>query len=395
MQLTLRTLIALRDNMLPPAEHEQLTRKLSDSNAGQLLSQKIERLLKEPQLVDQSHLKSAHQQYSEEGTSADLVAQYIDNIIDEEIIENFESSAVLSDQLLLEIAECHQILATLSVVPEAGKPLARNETRYLTSQIKKVLEEAPEANIFGCDFGSKIKNTETSQQNEESDIKDKSWIVRCENGQKIGPFNAVQLQQQINTQAVTLEDEVWAFGGNEWLAISELVESLALTFPSVFSHSLKNNKNRFRFIPASTLAASVSIAVLYFLLANGTPIPGQLVLASGNQLPKAQISLKFHPLFRPRGAHELPIAEEIDVNSIDGSFSVPAKISAGRIVRSGLHKVTIHVKGGGKSIQGLIPAAYGEKLSTPLQVTVEQAKQLKLVIQPQFEIAPPINQNLK
>ncbi|MDA7938805.1 hypothetical protein N9B71_07035, partial [Pirellulales bacterium] len=141
--------------------------------------------------------------------------------------------------------------------------------------------------------------------------------------------------------------------------------------------------------------ASIGILILYFSFANGTPISGQLVLAGGSQLPKGQITLKFHPLFRPRGAHELPLAEEVDVDSNDGSFSVPAKLSVGGMVRSGLHKVTVHTKNSGRSVQTLIPSAYEKKISTPLQVMVEQAKQLKLVIKAQSEIAPPLNQQLK
>ncbi len=396
MQLTLRTLIALRDKQLPAAEHEQLTRKLSNSKAGQLLNKKIERLLSEPTFIDQD-LDSSYEQLLEETSSADLVAQYIDNIIDEDIIETFEVSAVSSDQLLLEIAECHQILSTLSTVSAVAKPLARNEAQNFTSQIRRSLEEISNQNIFDAsnsdakpDSGAKSEN---SEQSEESEYKNKSWIVRRNNNQKTGPFNAVQLQQQINSDAVTLEDEVWEFGGNEWLPIRELIEPLALTFPSRLSRRLGANK--FQSAAILTVAASVGILIFYFLLANGTPISGQLVLAGGNQLPKGQITLKFHPLFRPRGARDLPIAEEVDVDSKDGSFSVPAKLSAGGIVRSGLHKVTVHMKDAGRAVQALIPSAYEKKISTPLQVMVEQTEQLKLVIKPQFEIAPPIDQKLR
>lgn len=391
MQLTLRTLIAFRDKQLPSAEHEQLTRKLSNSKAGQLLNKKIERLLSEPTLVDHIDLNSSYEQFLEETSSADLVAQYIDNIIDEEIIETFEVSAASSDQLLLEIAECHQILSTLSTVSEVAKPLARNEAQKLTSQIKVSLKEIFNQNLFVV--RNPVAESENSEESEESGYKNKSWIVRCKNNQKTGPFNAVQLQQQINSKAVSLEDEVWEYGGNEWLPIRELVEPLALTFPPRLSPHFGTNK--FQSAATSTVAASIGICVLYFLLANGTPISGQLVLAGGSQLPKGQITLKFHPLVRPRGARDLPIVEEVDVDSKDGSFSIPAKLSAGRIVRSGLHKVTVHTKDAGRSIQALIPSAYEKKISTPLQVMVEQAKQLKLVIKPKFEIAPPIDQKLK
>ena len=391
MQLTLRTLIALRDKQLPAAEHEQLTRKLANSKAGQLLNKKIERILSKPTFIDQNYLDSSFEQLIEETSSADLVAQYIDNNVNEEIIEKFEVSAVSSDHLLLEIAECHQILSALSTVSAVTKPLARNEAQKLTSQIKKSLEEIYNQNIFdGCNSHAESEN---SEQTEGSEYKNKSWIVRCNNNQKSGPFNAVQLQQQINSKAVTLEDEVWEFGGNEWLPIRELVEPLALTFPSRLSRRLVTNK--FQSAATSTVAASIGILILYFSLVNGTPISGQLVLAGGIQLPKGQITLKFHPLFRPRGAHELPPAEEVDVDSKDGSFSVPAKLSAGGMVRSGLHKVTVHTKDVGRSVQALIPSVYEKKTSTPLQVVVEQAKQLRLVIKPQSEIAPPIDQKLK
>jgi hypothetical protein len=143
------------------------------------------------------------------------------------------------------------------------------------------------------------------------------------------------------------------------------------------------------------VAASVIIAALYFLLASGTPIPGQLILAKGRELPAEKIILKFHPLFRSRNASKPPLIEEIKVNNSDGSFLVPAKLAAGQFARSGLHKVTIHLEKNDQVTQSFIPKEYARKISTPLKVTVEKAKPLELVVLLPSQISPPIDHKLK
>jgi hypothetical protein len=227
------------------------------------------------------------------------------------------------------------------------------------------------------------------------ELRDYKWILRTSDGQKSGPFDSVELQKKINSKAVHLGDEVWEFGGNEWQAINELVEPFGLTFPFVDRYQQAVSKEKVQQISIVTVAASVIIAALYFLLASGAPIPGQLILAKGRELPAEKIILKFHPLFRSRNASEPPLIEEIKVNNSDGSFLVPAKLAAGQFARSGLHKVTIHLEKNDQVTQSVIPKEYARKKSTPLKVTVEKAKPLELVVLLPSQISPPIDHKLK
>ena len=77
----MRTLNALGDNMLFPDEHKELEDKLRDSNEGALLAKRIERLLNNPSSAKPPRLSANEQKRAADmRVSADLVAQYLDNI---------------------------------------------------------------------------------------------------------------------------------------------------------------------------------------------------------------------------------------------------------------------------------------------------------------------------
>ena len=401
MRLTLRTLIALGDNILSPDEHKELEDKLRDSSEGALLAKRIERLLNNPSSAKPPHLSANEQKRAADmRVSADLVAQYLDNIITNENVIKFESCAVSSDELLLEVAECHRILVELRTVPAAEERLPRAEILSLGSRVQTAFDENHESKKFCADSvnnlsGGTEKEVEVRQDCDVKELRDYKWILRTSDGQKSGPFDSVELQKKINSKAVHLGDEVWEFGGNEWQSINELVEPFGLTFPFVDRYQQAVSKEKVQQISILMVAASVIIAALYFLLASGAPIPGQLILAKGRELPAEKIILKFHPLFRSRNASEPPLIEEIKVNNSDGSFFVPAKLAAGQFARSGLHKVTIHLEKNDQVTQSFIPKEYAMKKSTPLKVTVEKAKPLELVVLLPSQISPPIDHKLE
>ena len=111
MRLTVRTLLAWLDNVLPADEQKQMGDKVLGSAAAQQLVDRIRRVVERPTIsaprVDGKGLAA----------DANSVAEYLDNTLESEKLEAFERICVESDMHLAEVAACHNLLAAASADP--------------------------------------------------------------------------------------------------------------------------------------------------------------------------------------------------------------------------------------------------------------------------------------
>lgn len=104
MRLTLRTLLAYLDDVLEPSETKLMGQKIQESPvAGELIS-KIREVMRRRRLsapdVSGPHV----------GIDPNIVAQYLDNTLPSDQVADVERVLLSSDELLAEVAACHQVL---------------------------------------------------------------------------------------------------------------------------------------------------------------------------------------------------------------------------------------------------------------------------------------------
>ncbi|MEI8380143.1 MAG: hypothetical protein WCJ09_08445 [Planctomycetota bacterium] len=105
MRLTLRTLLFYLDDMLAPAETKLIGQKIQESAvAGKLVS--LIRLV-----VRQRRLKAPSVSGPNIGIDPNVIAQYLDITLPPEEVVEVERVLLTSDELLAEVASCHQVLA--------------------------------------------------------------------------------------------------------------------------------------------------------------------------------------------------------------------------------------------------------------------------------------------
>ena len=142
MRLTLRTLLAYMDDVLMPAETKIMGQKVQESDvAGKLIS--LIRLV-----VRQRRLKAPSVSGPNMGIDPNVVAQYLDNTLAPEQVMEVEKVLLSSDELLAEVAACHQVL-TLVMGKQAELPQANRDRLYAlgpVDQSDQLRVEEPRAN---------------------------------------------------------------------------------------------------------------------------------------------------------------------------------------------------------------------------------------------------------
>lgn len=117
MRLTLRTLLACLDRVLPPEEQVELDAKVAASPPAQQLAARIRRVVAQP------GIPAPRPEGRGLAADANSVAEYLDNCLDAERLETFERICLESDMHLAEVAACHDLLAALAREPAAIEPL--------------------------------------------------------------------------------------------------------------------------------------------------------------------------------------------------------------------------------------------------------------------------------
>ena len=119
MRLTLRTLLAYLDDVLDPADKEELSQKIQSSDFAEDLVHRTRdtarRLrLSAPQLIGTGM-----------GLDPNSVAEYLDNVMPPDSVGDFERICLESDVHLAEAAACHHVLTMILGQPADVDPIAR------------------------------------------------------------------------------------------------------------------------------------------------------------------------------------------------------------------------------------------------------------------------------
>ena len=138
MRLTLRTLLAWMDGVLPPDEQAQLGEKVEGSPVACQLVARIGACLGNP------HLSAPRINGKGLAVDPDTVAQYLDNTLAPERLEAFETICLESDMHLAEVAACHAILAEVAKHPEVLPPLDASHRRQLLESMRHRVAAHPE-----------------------------------------------------------------------------------------------------------------------------------------------------------------------------------------------------------------------------------------------------------
>lgn len=121
MKLTLRTLLAYIDNLLPAADAEAFENLLNESEAASNLCKRIRSVMTRPELGAPEVLdKGLH-------LDPNVTAEYLDNVLSAEESPDYERLCISSDRQLSEVSACHQILTVVQIEPAAVEQAWRDK----------------------------------------------------------------------------------------------------------------------------------------------------------------------------------------------------------------------------------------------------------------------------
>ncbi|MBA4030328.1 MAG: hypothetical protein C0478_05470 [Planctomyces sp.] len=114
MRLTLRTLLAYLDDVLPPAAAKALGERIRESEDVQQLVSRIREVIRKRRLGAPSVKPDGT---GENTVDANFIAEYLNDLLSPEQVVAIESLCLESDVHLAEVAACHQILTLAAAEP--------------------------------------------------------------------------------------------------------------------------------------------------------------------------------------------------------------------------------------------------------------------------------------
>ncbi|MFP6619973.1 MAG: hypothetical protein VB877_11550 [Pirellulaceae bacterium] len=137
MRLTLRTMLAYLDDVLDPADAEVLGTRISENEFASELVHRIRSSTRKMRL--------AAPEMDQEGVGVELnsVAEYLDNVLPENELADFERVCLESDLHLAEVASCHQILTLVLGEPAMVDDEIRQRV-YRVEANQQVADQAPQ-----------------------------------------------------------------------------------------------------------------------------------------------------------------------------------------------------------------------------------------------------------
>src|SRR5688500_529848 len=119
MRLTLRTLLAYLDDVLDPADKEELGKKIESSEFAEELVHRTR------DTMGRQRLSAPQVVAAGMGLDPNTVAEYLDNALPPDSMGDFERICLESDMHLAEVASCHHVLTMVLGQPADVDPAAK------------------------------------------------------------------------------------------------------------------------------------------------------------------------------------------------------------------------------------------------------------------------------